>query len=192
MVTLNSHNINGKKMDGNSNGLNGQMLIGQVLVHDFLVMTVLLIALITMFLIVWNSLAFHWDRQQDSAQLESESNALAALLVSSQGTPPSWERLPAGAEAQIASLGFAYQEGSLSMLKLSRAEDWSTTDYTSFKQRLGVFSREVHITVFDPIANLTLVAIGQSPPANSTRARAVRMAIYNGTIVQFAVTLWHS
>lgn len=163
---------------------------GQIWTHDFLLMMVILILIIVLFYTTWNSIAFSWNTQYAYNVLWSRANDVTAALVTTSGYPYSWEKYGPDEEEDIEQIGFAYSRNHLSTFKISRAQQWSEDDYSEFKERLGSPQYEVHVSIFDPDENQTLVTFGRAPLENVSQARITRMAIFNGTVVHFTVNLW--
>ncbi len=140
-------------------------------------------------MLVWNSLAMRWNSSSDYREMQTDALFAAEALMTTPGTPKSWEMLPQ-MNGSITTIGLVNSRNELNRLKIEKMVSENDTAYGLVKNRLGLQRYELGINITSLDKRAAYYEFGAFPGGLENAVVFERMGILNETPVMVRIEVW--
>lgn len=166
------------------------MLKGQVWSLDFFAVSVTMALLLMLFIITWNFLAIRWSNIQSYDELWSASLSATDALVITPGQPVNWEDVQMLNDSNVVTFGLANSRNVIDNNKLSRFADFTQSNYSIVKSKLGLVRYDFFINVTSMGKETSYYQIGSKGSSVNEAVVFERLMLLNGSIVNLRMEVW--
>ncbi|MDD5337299.1 MAG: hypothetical protein PHS02_02345 [Candidatus ainarchaeum sp.] len=162
---------------------------GQIWATDSILGVAVLAFITLLSAFIWNSAASGNSQAEKYNDLTLGAMAASDAIVLTSGDPANWNHLPALDEDSVAAIGLAKSRNVLDAKKLERMQALNSSNYTLFRDRMGIPLYNYSISVLS-LNGTEIWETGIAPPEDAQRVRVERFAVLEKEVVKVAVEIW--
>ncbi len=154
-------------------------------------MSILFIAIVFTFLYFWSFMNVRWQNVASYNRQYMLGLSITDALTSTPGNPPNWEHLGVINESTLVHFGLAQGRSHIAYDKIERLYNLSHSNYSLFRERLGVYQYELYLNVSNLDRTKTWYELGNRSSQVNETVVFDRLVVFNDTPAILRLELWH-